>query len=768
MRLSHRLVGSLVLAVAVASLGFALVDVHRSTTLLEEELARRASAAATHVEQSLGPYLKPGQLHRATDVIDRLRTQEGLAGVLVFDSADDPIVRAPVPDDDLLLKTRAVVDDANGANLNVFVPGAHGRLLIHTLTTGPATSPMTVALIYDASYIDHQKWQLWRDQLGRVALEAGLIVLITLLLLRSSVDHPLARIATWLKARRLGLSPMAPLAEGDFVRPLLGELMHLVGSLEGARASAAEEARLRDAAESVWTAERLRANVRGRLDSSPLFVVSNREPYLHMKRDGVVTTVVPASGLVTALEPVLRACDGTWIAHGSGDADRERVDAHDRLRVPPDHPEYTLRRVWLTQEEEEGYYYGFSNEGLWPLCHIAHTRPLFRESDWVCYQRANRHFADAVIDELTTAETPLVLVQDYHFALLPRLITARRPDARVGVFWHIPWPNAEAFGICPWQNELLDGLLGADLVGFHTQAHCNNFLETVDRAFESQIEWEQFTARRHNHVTQVRPFPISVDPGALAPSATAPPSRTSVLEPLGVSAELLGVGVDRIDYTKGLLERFQALERFFEKWNGFIGRFTFVQIAAPSRTHIPRYQKLVDDVTSEAARINARFGTARWKPIVLLTRHHSHAEIAPYYRAADLCAVTALHDGMNLVAKEFVTSRDDGDGVLILSRFTGAARELPDALIVNPYDIEQLADAFRRAIDMPHDERSVRMNRMRRTVREHNVYKWAATLIGDLADVRIEVNRPERQWSPSAAEGSLLTGSGHDPLTVES
>jgi trehalose 6-phosphate synthase len=534
------------------------------------------------------------------------------------------------------------------------------------------------------------------------------------------------------------------------------EMTHIMRSLTSARAAAAEEARLRDASESVWTAERLRAHVHGRLQGSPLFVVSNREPYMHVARNGVSEVIVPASGLVTALEPVLRACQGTWIAHGSGDRDHEAVDANDRLSVPPDQPEYTLRRVWLTKEEENGYYYGFANEGLWPLCHIAHTRPLFRAPDWANYQAANQKFADAVIEELKGTTRPMVLVQDYHFALLPRMVKRVRPDARVAVFWHIPWPNPEAFGICPWQAALVDGMLGADLVAFHTQAHCNNFLETVDHAVESQIEWEHFTARRQNHVTHVRAVPISVawqDPpppnGARARLADA--GRAKLFEALGVSATFLGVGVDRIDYTKGIVERFRGIERFLETRPPLAGVLTFVQICAPSRTTIPRYQQLAAEVEAEAKRINARFQTSSWKPIVLLNRHHSHREIEPYYRAADFCLVTALHDGMNLVAKEFVAARDDEDGVLVLSQFAGASHELRDALIVNPYDAEQLADAIERAVTMPAAERQVRMRRMRRTVREYNVYRWAASLVANLADIRVDVAAPVRSGRGEAS-----------------
>ena len=584
---------------------------------------------------------------------------------------------------------------------------------------------------------------LWRNTFLRALVQVALIALVTLLIIRWSIVGPIARTAQWLREMRAGNSTQTGhQPEADVLQPLTQEVTHLVKSLESARAVAEEEGRLREARESLWTAERLRAHVRSKIQESPLFVVSNREPYMHIRRGKNIETIVPASGLVTALEPILHACNGTWIAHGAGDADRDTADAHDRLRVPPEQPQYTLRRVWLTKEEEEGYYYGFANEGLWPLCHIAHTRPLFRTSDWECYQEANRKFARAVLEEMAGVDQAMLLVQDYHFALLPKLVKEERPDARVAIFWHIPWPNPEAFGICPWQRELLDGLLGADLVGFHIQAHCNNFLETADRALESQIEWDRFALKRGGHVTLVRPIPISVDFREAAPSATPPSStyveRAALLKELGVTASFLGIGVDRVDYTTGIIERFRGIERFFEKWPDYRGKFTFVQIGSPSRTHIKRYHDLLGEVEAEAERINWRFRTGSWKPIALLIRHHSHQEIEPYYRAADLCLVTSLHDGMNLVAKEFVAARDDEGGALILSQFTGASRELRDALVVNPYDSEQLADSIHLALELEPGERQARMRRMRQVVKEHNVYRWAGTLITELCEIRPE------------------------------
>src|SRR2546425_3600550 len=599
-------------------------------------------------------------------------------------------------------------------------------------------------MVHDASYIDAQTAHVWREAFLRVLMQVFLIALITLLIVRWSIAGPIARAAQWMRALRTGKSVSSPAGfpDLDLLRPLAREMTTLAESLTAARSAAEREAQLREAAESSWTSERLSVHVRSKLGDSRLFVLSNREPYSHVREGKSVEAIIPASGLVSALQPVLRACDGTWVAHGSGDADRETVDPHDCLRVPPEEPRYTLRRVWLTKEEEEGYYYGFANEGLWALCHIAHTRPIFRLSDWEHYQKANRKFAEAVLEEMDGTEQPVLLAQDYHFGLLPRLVKKERRDARVAIFWHIPWPNSEAFAICPWQRELLDGLLGADLIGFHIQSHCTNFLQTVDRTLESRIDWEHFTVNREDHRTVVKPFPISVEfpePfGAATERESTYVERGTLLRELGIEALFLGVGVDRVDYTKGIMERFLAIERMLEKHPTYQGKFTFVQIGAPSRTHIKRYHDLLADVEAESERINWRFQTGNWKPIVFQKRQHSHQECQRYYRTADLCLVTSLHDGMNLVAKEFVAARQDEQGVLILSRFTGAARELRDAVLVNPYDIEHTAEAIRHALEMEPEERSARMQRLRKVVKEQNIYRWAGNLIAELCEVRLD------------------------------
>ena len=599
-----------------------------------------------------------------------------------------------------------------------------------------------MAGVHDARYIRAETLRIWRETFLSALAHVVLIVAITMQIVRWSIAGPIARTAHWMKALRLGRGA-GRIKEPDMemFKPLAREVATMAESLNMARSAAALEARLRETSESMWTAERLAVNLRDRVGEGKLLVVSNREPYTHSRRGKQVEVSQPASGLVTAIEPVLRACDGTWVAHGSGDADMETADRFRRLAVPPDDPQYTLRRVWLSKEEEAGYYYGFSNEGLWPLCHIAHTRPIFRADDWNFYETVNRKFAEAVLEEIENESRPLVLVQDYHFALLPRMIKQSRPDARVAIFWHIPWPNPEAFRICPWQEEVVDGLLGADLIGFHIQAHCMNFLQTVDRIVESRIDWEHYAVQRLDHPTTVRPFPISVEfmdePGQ-EPDESAYVERAALLKGFGIEAPHMGIGVDRMDYTKGILERFLAIERFLEKYPHYQRVFTFVQIGAPSRSHIKRYHDLQAEVEAEAERINWKFQADGWKPLVLLNRQHSHDEIAPYYRAADLCLVTSLHDGMNLVAKEFVATRSDELGVLILSCFTGAARELQDAIQVNPYDVDQTAEAIRTALEMAPEEKQERMRRMRKMVREHNVYRWAANLIGELCDVRLD------------------------------
>ncbi len=514
------------------------------------------------------------------------------------------------------------------------------------------------------------------------------------------------------------------------LRPIAKDLRALIDDLEANHRS-------RDEDQLVWTPDTLRQILDRELRGQEVIVVSNREPYIHVRPGHEIEVRRPASGLVTALEPIMRACSGTWIAHGGGSADRDVVDRHDRIAVPPppETPAYQLRRVWLTPEEEAGYYYGFANEGLWPLCHIAHVRPIFRTSDWEQYVKVNRKFASTVKQE-AQSDDPIVLVQDYHLALLPRMIKELLPDATIISFWHIPWPNPEAFAICPWREELLDGLLGSNILGFHTQFHVNNFVDTVDRLLEARVDREIFAVTYRGKPTTVRRYPISVEwpPPAEVLAKPVEQCRTEVRQRNNLPPEhALGVGVERLDYTKGIEERFRAVERLMELEPRWIGKFTFIQIAAPSRSRIEEYRAYEERVRALATRINQRFPEALHPPIILKVEHHQPDEIFEYYRAADICMVTSLHDGMNLVAKEFVSARDDERGVLILSLFTGAARELPEALIVNPYDTDQCAGALQLGLTMRSAEQRTRMRLMRGLLQDFNVFRWAGRMLMDAA-----------------------------------
>jgi trehalose 6-phosphate synthase len=589
-----------------------------------------------------------------------------------------------------------------------------------------------LVLVHDMSFIERRSDETKKYVLGFFALLALAISAITMLVSHLSWRGWLSGLNDILRGELLSRN-----AKPNNATPPPPEMEPLIGDLRALLEEYHLERQGSNGSGSEWTPDKLRALLQEDLAGDQVLVVSNREPYIHDKKDdGSIKVRRPASGLVTAVEAVMRACSGTWIAHGAGSADRETVDREDHVPVPPDNPSYTLRRVWLTEEEEKGYYYGFANEGLWPLCHIAHVRPVFRTSDWNEYVKVNRRFADAVIRE-ARSDNPVVLVQDYHFALLPRMVREALPKATIITFWHIPWPNSESFGICPWREEILEGMLGSTILGFHTPFHRKNFLDTVDRYLETRIEAEASTISYGGELTQVEDYPISIAWPEYADTVPVEQARTDIRQLLGVPADhLLGFGVDRLDYTKGILERFQAVERMLELHPGMIGNFSFVQIAAPSRSELEEYMNFEERVRKLAMRINSRFGNEHYQPIVLKIEHHDQNELQRYFRASEVCMVTSLHDGMNLVAKEFIAARDDERGVLVLSQFTGAARELHEALIVNPYHIEQGAEALYRGLVMPPVEQRERMRSMRDRVRYFNVYRWAGHMLLDAARLR--------------------------------
>jgi trehalose 6-phosphate synthase len=549
--------------------------------------------------------------------------------------------------------------------------------------------------------------------IGLAAL-AGLFVSNLLKRWRNAVRETIREMRSGTVAE---LSGEAIAVLGPEVRNLLREIR------PGARPSAAIHV--------DWSPKVLQALLDEELPDTQVIVVSNREPYIHNHVGEEVVLQVPASGLVAALEPVMRACGGTWIAHGSGSADRLTVDRNDRIAVPPASPAYSLRRLWLSEEEQNGYYYGLANEGLWPLCHISFVRPSFRESDWRIYQAVNERFAAAIAEEAKGAD-PIVLVQDYHFALLPRMLRRRLPRATILTFWHIPWPNAETFSICPWKEEIIEGLLGSDVLGFHTQFHCNNLLETVDRFIESRIDRERGSVTLGGHETVVRPYPISIEwpPAALATQQPVAACRKAVRARLAVGDDVkLAVGVDRFDYTKGVIDRLRGVDELLTRHPEWRGKFVFLQAAAPTRSKLNAYQELQAEAMALAADINARHGDGTFEPVRLVIRHHEPDEVFELFRASDVCVISSLHDGMNLVAKEFVAAREDMDGVLILSELAGAAQELHESLIINPYDEQGFADAVARAIAMPPWERRQRMQALHRRVAGRDVLAWASNIL---------------------------------------
>jgi trehalose 6-phosphate synthase len=748
----------LVLGLALLAAGAALA-VHRLTRQwFESDLALRAQLAVRGARPALLEDLRIGDTRAVARLLDEI-------------TRDDRVLGAAVCGGDLSLRARtrdypgSLTCADLGAHLKpapngsvygwgsiMSLPG--GRLHVSVLPLAETPSSDFVVLVHDWAYVEDREQTTRRYLFVGFAVLAVLAALVTLVAVRLSWRSWSQDLRRFLRGSLLphpGASGPAPqpadLPAGedpgfdlasDF-QPILGDVRELVEQLTA-------EKDLEGGA--GWSAQRLQHVLARYFPGEKVLVVANREPYIHERRDDKVVVQHPASGLVTALEPVMRACSGVWVAHASGSADHETADAHGRIRVPPGEESYVVRRVWLSPEEERGYYYGFANEGLWPLCHIAHTRPQFRAADFAHYQAVNQRFAEAVIEEVE-GDDPVILVQDYHFALAPRMIRERLPRATIITFWHVPWPNAERFGICPFRDELIAGMLGSSILGFHTQLHCNNFIDAVDRFAEARIDREQSSVVRGGRSTFVRPYPISVEwpPRWLAQSPSPASCRAEIFAELGLPSDaLLGVGVDRMDYTKGLEERLLAVERLLERAPRLRGRFVFVQLAAPSRTEIERYRQLQLDLEKVAARINERFGSDGYRPVIILRAHHEPPAVFRYYRAADVCYVSSLHDGMNLVAKEFVAARDDERGALVLSAFTGAARELTDALIVNPYDFEEASAALAAALTMSPDEQRDRMRAMRAFVAEFNVYRWAGRMLVDAARLRRR-DRLTHRWS---------------------
>lgn len=738
MKLSLSSILSIIVALILVAFGFAYYQSLTEKNKLMGELRSRTSMVSEAIFQNNRLFFKNPNKKTIEHFADSIIKQYNLLG-LAYYVTDDSIFSNSNAQKFLINSHQyIIISIAADTAIGNFFKFDKKKVYQFIIPVKRKNQPGNAVIFYsDASYIRKITGTILFGNFLGWFVQAFLVSMVTLLLIRWGIFRQIKKIVDWAKAVRTGKGDeLRPEPHLDILDPLHKEIEYMAKVMNEAKAVAEEEARLRSSAEAIWTPERLKVEIEILLKKKKLIVVSNREPYMHIHNGKEIKCIVPASGLITAMEPVLKASSGLWIAAGTGDADRETVDKNGKVEVPPEEPKYTLRRLWLTKEEEDHYYYGFSNEGLWPLCHIAHTRPIFRIDDWLYYKKVNEDFAKAVLEEIESEEEPFILIQDFHFALLPELIKLRKPKAKVAIFWHIPWPNPESFGICPWQREILQGMLGADLIGFHTQYHCNHFLETVNNVIESRVLWENFTVKKAGRTTYVKPFPISIaftlkDYDIDNKKIKVP----TLLENYGIRADYMGIGVDRIDYTKGIVEKFLAIERFFEKNPSYFGKFTFVQIGAPSKTLLKTYADTVRAVEQEAERINIRFKSRNWKAILLLKRHHSHEEISPFYTSADFCMVTSLHDGMNLVAKEFVASRHYNDGSLILSRFAGASQELQGAIIVNPYDIEKSADAIKTALEMTIEEQTQRMVQMRSVVVRNNIYSWAATLLRTMDEI---------------------------------
>jgi trehalose-6-phosphate synthase len=728
MRLSLRFIIPLIIALGL--MAYAVVPLVDSLTFkwFLRDLESRALLIGNTAQESLAGMLeRPGD-GRIEKYFNRLTRDERLFAMGYCERHSHR-----------LYASQGFPEDLNCASPEILGQSPHGRVI--RLTKGPlhlAVYPLVhkgeilgqLVLIHDLSYIQRRSSDTKAYIVYLFAAMGLIISALTVVIAQLSWKGWLRGLKAVLRGEGF-FKPYSPAVSPEF-RPIVKDLRILFNELE-------QDRRDIDESRTRWSPTALREILRKDLTGDEVLIVSNREPYIHVRRNDKIEIQNPASGVVTALEPVMRACSGTWIAHGAGSADREVVDKNDHVKVPPQKPAYDIRRVWLTKEEERGYYYGFANEGIWALCHIAHVRPVFRPQDWAHYVAVNRKFADAVIQEAATAD-PVVLVQDYHFALLPKMIRERLPKATVISFWHIPFPNPEVFGICPWRDEIIDGLLGSSILGFHTRFHCTNFLDSVDRFVESRVDRETSSVTHKGNLTKVNHYPISIEFPVRWMEGQLPVSgcrdeirRLYALDP----DHKIGIGVDRLDYTKGIIERFLSVERLLELHPEWRGKFSFVQIAAPSRSTIEPYQRFAKDVETEAHRINARFGgSGAYQPIILKIEHHEPDQVYRHYRAADLCFVSSLHDGMNLVAKEYIAARDDERGVLILSQFTGASRELSEALIVNPYDLDQCALALHTALSMPAEEQRNRVRSMRAFIQEFNVYRWAGRMLLDAARLR--------------------------------
>ncbi len=488
---------------------------------------------------------------------------------------------------------------------------------------------------------------------------------------------------------------------------------------------------------TIWNKENFCQLLQKKFSEQLIIVVSNREPYIHYHGGDEIKCQAAVGGVTSALDSAMRAINGVWIAHGGGDADKETVTSQNKLMVPPDNPLYTLKRVWLKEKDFRGYYHGFSNQALWPLCHSAYVPPVFDRSHWDKYKKVNNIFARNVLGEMQNREA-VVFIQDYHFSLLPRMIKKTNPTATLAQFWHIPWPHSQKLRICPWHEEILDGLLGNDLLGFHTLTYCHNFLDAASSLKGVKVDYKNGEITWKGQRTRVRPFPISVDFEQLSQDIQKDEVEEEfkrLKDRLGIKDEIIIISIDRVDYTKGITQRMLALDRFLCDYPEYKEKLALIQTGTPSRTDIPSYENLGQEIIRLTEWINQKHGSEIWKPVITLPGPLLPLTLTTLEGKADICIISSLHDGMNLVAKEYVASHVNNEGILLLSSFTGAAKELKHSIKINPFAPDLFAKAIKDAIEMPAAEKKRRMKKDRDIIRKNNIYKWAA-------DIFLELSRP--------------------------
>ena len=650
-----------IVAVSAIVFGFTFNQVNEERLNLSADLQYRTRLLADSLAESVGPNFLQNSTTTLQRIVDRFTDKERIVGIAVFTNRGVPLAASkemPKRVTDNPDFVFAALDKGEPTGLFETLAGAPLYLHVSPLFAKSSSVSGALVVVQNASYIDTALVNIWKRNAVRLLVQIVVFSAAIVLLVRFALLRVMRRFAESVKSARMSKTPKAAFGGPFFLKPLASEIMKMNQSLAQARFAASEEARMRLLKlDSPWTAERLKEFIKANLKNRKVIVVSNREPYIHSKGKNGISVSVPASGMVTALEPLVEACAGEWL----------RSD-YDKMR-------------------------------------------------------------SGILAEIKDVPEPIILVQDFHLALLPEMVKKSRPDAAAGLFWHIPWPSPEHFSICPWRKEILLGMLGADLIGFHTQQYCNNFIDTVGKEVESLIDLEQFAITHDEHKTLIKPFPISIAFATEEGLGEEKEPDRKILRSFGVHTPLVGLGVDRLDYTKGILERFKGIEHFLLKYPEYKEKLTFLQIAPPSREEAKKYREYSEAVSAEAERINEQCGTRQWKPIALHKKHYPHLTLNQLYRLANVCLVTSVHDGMNLVAKEFAAARNDELGVLVLSNFTGASRDLKGALLVNPYSAEETSEALHMALTMPKTEQRRRMRQMRETVRSYNVYRWAAEFI---------------------------------------